>query len=378
VLLVATAAVALACAACGSSSTTSQGTAQAKSGPDASSAATGVAYAKSQVAKFSQPPTSIGITAPLKYDPVGKLIDFVSCSVPVCTTIGDNIKAAAVHLHMKVNIIQPGTTPASIGSAFDKVVQDHPAALFEMDFPVSAWQKDYEKLCAAHTTMVLNNVDPNTPMPCITYAFTIKNNEYLSEYSAYKLIADSGGNANVVRINVPDLGLQSASGEAAWDATMKKYCPDCTTHVLNVSSKTVGTTLPTTLTAYLRANPEIKYAFAYFGDLYIGVPSALKVAGLNSVKLYSSAGDATEWAYIKSHTQVADLALFWGAYGYQVADIIAREVTHQPYVNPFLPMQWVTHDNINSVNIASNQPPLGYDYETAMAKLWSVAKPWNG
>lgn len=336
-----------------------------------------VAYAKAQVAKYAGAPKSVGITQPLKYSPAGKLIDFVACSVPVCTTIGQNVEAAATVLHMKVNIIQAGTTPASMRAAFDKVVQDRPAALMDMNIAPDQWETDFKTLCRLHTVILINNVSPNTPSKCITaYVFDQANQNLEAQQNAFKIIADSNGTADVVRVNTPDLGFQATSAQKVWDQTMKKYCPGCTLHVLNVNSSTVGGTLPSTLVAYLQSNPDIKYAFAYFGDIFIGVPAALKAAGITDVQLYSSGGDKTEWGYIENHEQVADLALLYPAYGYQIADIVARASTGQPFVDPFLPSEWLTQKNINTVNVAGGgYPPMGFDYKSYLAKLWSKAKP---
>lgn len=362
----------IAVAACGSSSGGGGG---GSSHNGATTPAKDVAYAKAQVAKLSIPPKSVGIDKPLKYSPAGKELDFIACSVPVCTTIGQNVAAAAKSLKMKVNIIQAGTTPSSMRAAFDKAVQDRPAAVMDMNFPPYEWETDFKALCRLHTVILVNNVSPNTPNKCVTaYVFSSADQNAAARDTAFKIIADSNGTADVVRVVTPDLGSQAR--QKIWDNVMAKYCPGCTLHVLKVDSTKIGDTLPATFASYIQANPQVKYAVAQYGDIFIGVPAALNAAHITGVQLYSFAGDKTEWEYIENKQQVADLALLWPAYGYQITDIVARATTGQPFVNPFLPSEWLTQKNINTVNVSGGgYPPMGFDYKSYLAKLWSTASP---
>jgi ribose transport system substrate-binding protein len=224
------------------------------------------------------------------------------------------------------------------------------------------------------TSVFLNNVNPPTKNPCITgYVFNENDSTLTAQQAAYKIIADSGGMGHVVYLNAPDVGPGDAFALKVFLNTMAQQCPGCKVGVLNVSVTDVGTALPGKLVSYLQAHPDVKYVRAYYGDQFIGVPAALSSAGLQGINLYSGGGSKVNWAYIKAGQATADWALYLNAYGYQLADLLARAMTKQKFTIPLLPYMWVTKSTDN-FNFAAGEPPFGIDYVAAFDKLWAQAK----
>jgi ribose transport system substrate-binding protein len=356
--------------ACGSSD---DGGSTGSSGGDTATPPAMIAKAKEEVAKNSEYPTSFGITEPLKTKPTGKVLDYVQCVSPLCAKLGKDVTTAATQLGMKVNIVQGGGTPEEVTAAFNKVVQDKPDAVIDMNYPVDQWREQLGQLKDQGAKVIVNNV-PNTGAEGITsYVFNDNDARTTVEQLVWRIIAESDGKANMVYVNAPDAGPGAQFQLDLWKKYMAERCPGCKFNVLNIKATDVGKTVPQTIASYLQAHPDTDIVDAYYGDMFIGVPAALKGAGISpdKVKLISGGGSKINWQYIRDGEQWADRALYLDVYGYQLADIVARAVTGQEYKVPLLPTVWVDKD---TPNFDLEQLPFGSDYKKQFSDLWSQAK----
>jgi ribose transport system substrate-binding protein len=367
-------ALALLVAACGGDDDDSAG-----GGGDSQSASSGggesavVSKARQEVAKFEKPPTDIGISEPLQKKPTGKVIDYVACAAPLCVQLGKDVTEAAAKLGMKTNVVNGGTTPESVTAAFNKVVQDKPDGIVDMNYPLEQWNQQLEQLGKAGTKIITNNV-PQDHKYVTAKGFNDNDSTLTAKQAAFKVIADSNGgkDGEILYINAPDLGPGAKFAYDAWVKALTDNCPDCKSETLDVKVGDVGKTVPSKLASYLQAHPKIKFVRAYYGDMLAGVPASLKGAGIEGVKLYSGGGSKVNWQYIKNGQQEADWYLFLNVYGYQLADILARAITGQEFKVPLLPTQWL--DKSDLTFDLNGTPPFGNDYKAEFEKLWSAAQ----
>src|SRR4051794_8902053 len=83
--VVATATVLAACSSSGSKDTGGGGASTSSGGSTSASSSSGIADAKAFVAKYSERPTKIPVTAPVGTTvPKGKTVYFISCGTPEC------------------------------------------------------------------------------------------------------------------------------------------------------------------------------------------------------------------------------------------------------------------------------------------------------
>jgi ribose transport system substrate-binding protein len=94
------------------------------------------------------------------------------------------------------------------------------------------------------------------------------------------MIADSGGQANVLLVSVPDFTILQVSAAAITDQ-IDSECPDCSVTPLDltVNDLTSGAVASQVVSA-LQSNPNINDIVTTFGDLSAGLPEALAGAGL--------------------------------------------------------------------------------------------------
>jgi ribose transport system substrate-binding protein len=94
------------------------------------------------------------------------------------------------------------------------------------------------------------------------------------------MIADSGVQANVLLVSVPDFTILQVSAAAITDQ-IDSECPDCSVTPLDltVNDLTSGAVASQVVSA-LQSNPNINDIVTTFGDLSAGLPEALAGAGL--------------------------------------------------------------------------------------------------
>lgn len=93
------------------------------------------------------------------------------------------------------------------------------------------------------------------------------------------LIADSGGTANVLYVDMPDFPILAAAAEATRDQ-FESECPDCTFTKLDVTvDDLLSGSIASQAVSSLQRNSDITYVFTASGDLATGLPEALDQAG---------------------------------------------------------------------------------------------------
>lgn len=94
---------------------------------------------------------------------------------------------------------------------------------------------------------------------------------------------ESEGEANVLWVTtsypivVPT--LDGADGEGGFKPTLEGLC-DCPIESLDVPPEAIGVDSPARIVSALQANPDINYVVSPLGDLFVGLPGALKDVGI--------------------------------------------------------------------------------------------------
>lgn len=290
VALLAGLAVATLVAACGSgsSASSSSGTSGSGGGSKLTSAdQSGLAKAKAFLAKAEQRPSQITATGKIgKAVPTGKTIDWISCgNTPECTQEGNIVKQAASLLHWKTVILANNGTPQDEKAAFNQVVRTKPAAVLYSAIPASTFASEVPAMKKNGTFIsaccITDAVGSTTG---IDYAVGIPDQVApIAGGQAALVAAGSQDTGSVLVVNIPDFQILNIS-TADFYHSMASYCPSCKVSKLNIALANIGTATSTTV-SYLRAHPAIKWVVAETDALTIGLPAALKEAGLSDVKI---------------------------------------------------------------------------------------------
>ncbi len=298
-----TACVAVA-SACSSSSSTSANTSAATStggsasaAPASSAASTGVAQATSQIETLLTEPSTIPATSPLPHAPAkGVKVAFLTCSAAACSLLNPGFTAAAKALGWDPTVItyNAATPGQAVQQAIDagyKYIATTSITLSTITPQVQEAKSKGVALFGAYTGDTPNGTQNGLYGVAQNGAGDLKTGAMMADW----LIANSGGHANAVYVDIPLYPSLVGQGQGA-QAEFSKLCPGCSFATLPVSVTQLGAgQVPATIVAYLKSHPSVGYLYLSFQDLDAGVAAAIKAAGLaGQVKIVGTEGQASQ------------------------------------------------------------------------------------
>jgi ABC-type sugar transport system substrate-binding protein len=356
----------------GSSSASGGSAATSAAGATAGGASANVTAAKAAVQARSQAVTSIGVSDPLKKSIRGKTVVLLSCNTPSCIEQNKPFVQAGEMLGLKMHVIPVGTSPSDVTSSFDSMLAFNPDGVIDNATPVDEWKPQLAKLTAKNVPVVLFGTGESNGAPNIKGVFFASRDEQsVGDADAEWVIANSNGKGHALYVFPPAFaGLKPQL--AAFNHELKAKCPSCSTDTLNVDVAGVGTKVPQQIVSYLESHPDTKYIVLQYGDLAIGVPSAIKGAGINGVHIISSAGGTQNYAYIRNGQQDADQSYFSNVASWQIVNALAQALAGQPSEVPLFPFRWITK---SSANFTGTAPPFGDPtWQKQFEKLWAASE----
>lgn len=364
-------ALALVLTACGGSSS------GGSSSPSASSSSSGGQFADIQasIQQNLQRPTSIGITDKVQGSiPKNKNIDWIQCSVPACVALTPPLKAAvqAVGWHLKV--VDGGVTPESIKAAWDQAVQDKPDAVIASGFPRVLFNPEVAQLKKMGIP-VLDMTTADSPGNGLTAVF-----DYGPDYLASgKRLADYALSKDGTKVNAVSV-TSSAFANLGFVAQgfkqeLQAKCASCKVASIDVPVTSIGKDLPTRVTSYFSAHPDVNWAYIGYDDMVLGLPAAMASAGLSGkVKLVTIDNEPATQAYMKNGQDLVASDGFPGPeIMWRCVDFLIRYYNKEstsPSTAHNLPVWLLTGDNVPSTTSGF---PLVADYQSQYKALWGLS-----
>jgi ribose transport system substrate-binding protein len=240
-----------------------------------------VAAAQAVVDANSTEPTEIGPTIPLESVPDVKTVAWLECELPSCQDITPGFQDATDALGWNLEVIgvqsfdpAPGFQQAiDLGVDYIAITGTPPALVQDQ---ITAAQDAGIAFFSCFDTTDPDGPNNNIGTNCgdddaVTSA---------GDLIANAVIADSGGDANVLFVNIPDFAVLVAEGEGA-QAAYDENCPDCTFTELAVTiDQLLAGEVPGAIVAALQEDPSINYVHFAFDGLTGGVSGVLDDAGL--------------------------------------------------------------------------------------------------
>jgi ribose transport system substrate-binding protein len=241
--------------------------------------------------------------------------------VPECARYQAGAQAAATALgwHIQFMTLNNAAPAASLAEA----IAQKPDYIFLSGIPEAVLKAPLAQAHAAHIP-VISGADPDTASPT---GFAVQVGGTLvpdAENVAHWIINDSGGNANVVAVTIPQFPV--LVGATKWlKSNVPQLCSGCHVDELDVTLPDVGAgKVPQILTGYLQSHPTTSYVFFTFADLAKTVAPVLKSSGFAKVKLTGAAGDVAIAQQIASGQQSAWTIAPSNYLGYEAVDAMAR------------------------------------------------------
>ena len=166
-------------------------------------------------------------------------------------------------------------------------------------------------------------------------------------------IVDAAKNGNTkpgaVYLNIPDFPILTSAGQSV-KKTYNELCAGCEYNQLDIGLANL-TGAPDQVVSFLRSHPDTKYIIQSTDSVFLGVPAALKAAGLNDVKIFGEGPTSAVQANIASGVQAGTMAFAFYEIMFGAVDAIARAEAGAPQVATFNPPNWIlTKDNLPSAN----------------------------
>jgi ribose transport system substrate-binding protein len=368
--------VAVTFAACGSSSsTTSSTTAGTASQTTAAKAVVNTAAITAALAPYTGHPSAFPVDEPLsKPLPQGTKFVYLSCSTPVCGLLGQLYAPAVKAIGGTLTVINGGGTAESNQAAAASALALHPGAVLLAATTPSLFGSSLKKLQDAGVKVVGGWI-LNPQQYGITYSVgTAPQMESAGKLMADWVISHDGPKANAVFYSVPELGF-SDSLQTGFQQEMTAQCSGCTVRVVQLSVTTFGSTAPATIVSDLRSHPGTTTAVFASMDAALGLPAALKTAGIKVTTFGFS--PESELPQIASGQYSAGLGFDLPVQAWTVVDAAARLMVGDkvPTNESNVPLEILGPRQIESY--PNSQWPLthgwtGYpDFPGRFVKLWT-------
>jgi ABC-type sugar transport system substrate-binding protein len=310
-------------AACGSS----------PSSDNTESSSSATKSAKLVAAPPTSPITTFPITEKLGGPPPKKSIAWLACELPTCQQmLSDGYKNAAAALGWSFKQINYKVAdPASaVQQALDNNV-DYIAitGIPPVAFPAQA------KEAAKRGIPIVSCFDITKPAPKTNGLYMQCADAYgyglQAKQIADWMINDSDGKANIVMVSIEDYPILQAERKAI-QAEFSEKCPGCKFDLLPVTVDDVGGgKVPAKVAAYVQSHPSVNYVELAFSDLGLGIPQALKAAGVqDKVKITGVQSNAAVLKDIAKGNVAAWTAQAQEFAGWLSLDAFARLAENKP------------------------------------------------
>ena len=316
----------MALVACGSSS----GGGGSSTGGSGAQSTSSISEAQKAVDQLTTRPTKIQITDPLsKPVPQGKKLAWIQCSIPDCQILGPPLIEAAKSFGWTVQTINGGLTPETVKAAWGLAVRAKPDAVIATGFPSSIFSSELATLKSENIPVIDGFVaDPvGNGISAVVQGRSTSNG--IGVAFANWVLAKKGTKANVLLVHsstFPTL-LDVKDG---FNTQYSKLCSGCKVKTIDVPATDYGSALPSQIVATLRSNPDINYVVAEEGNMLIGIPQAMKTAGITNVGVVGQYPSQASVEYLKDGSIVKALVMppildsMW-----TMVDALARTYTGQ-------------------------------------------------
>jgi ribose transport system substrate-binding protein len=275
-----------------------------------SATASGLAQAK-KVLAASNPPSKIPVSFKSKKAfPKNKRIAYVHCGQPSCTNIVNSIKAGIKGLGLKwtLTVIPTTGSAESVKNGWDTLVRNKPSAVFTSGFPRSAYESELQQLKKANVP-VFSMFTLDKPGNGLTLSSGGKSDvTTIGTQQAAWIAVKTNGKSHALYVNLPTFEILLPIA-AQFKKDFPKFCPKCKVDSMDLPVSSIGSDASARIVSYLRAHTDINYVALGVDSIGIGLPAALKAAGLaNKVHIIGEAPSSENLGYIAAGQQAATVA----------------------------------------------------------------------
>jgi ribose transport system substrate-binding protein len=359
----------------GTAASSSAGT--AANGASVDDSGINLAGAQAIVAKYLNPPQSLGLPPLTKKPPTGKYVISLETPQPVSMQKDEAIAQAAALLGWKYQRIPIGTEANASQAAFELALQRNPSAVHFSGTPAGQVEAQL-KMAQQQGAIAISDSTTDTAAPPVISA-SLDSSAQVKQWGdmtgAY-VVAQSKAPTTIAVFTISAYPILQVYTNSFRDTVMK-YCPACHVNVVDQAVTDLGTRTPQSVVSTVQRSPQTKWVIFSFGDLSLGVPAALQAAGLTQqVKIGGETPSAANMQALRNGTQAVWAGFATSILGWRVVDMLARQFVGDslaPANSELLPTQLLTPGNIGQAKFDGGGYYVGVtDYQAQFEKLCHV------
>jgi ribose transport system substrate-binding protein len=361
----------LALSACGSSSAGDPAT------EIPAAVAPGVATAQTAVDKLLKPPTTIGLTEPLKARPKGGSMVFITCDQPGCSLLNSGMKSAAQtagmdYTTLKFTSSQPATLVTALKSALK--LKPRPTAVSFGGIPEAVWGGVVPAYAAAGIALVPIGAGAVTASPALPAGslYGPADSTVITEGVAHYFVADSKGKGKAIVLSLEEVGMFKQMTDV-FKTTTTKLCPTCSVKTLDVTLAQIANNriIPAIISELLK-DPSIKYVVAPNGSYTQLLNDSLKERDIPAVHVIGANPDVGDLQNIQAGKERAFVSSPLRIIAWKAVDVALRHQQKMPMAEGDGPtsFQLITKENVGST--IEDAPDKPADYANQFKKLWLI------
>jgi ribose transport system substrate-binding protein len=350
----------------------------AAANPDATAAQEVIDANSAAVEGFTPPGPELGDLSSLE----GKTVYYVPANykIPLFHIVGDAMAEALATAGVDVQVCDGEASPASMASCLTQAVDAKADAVVSGSIPDELASVGFQSVRDAGIPLLYMLVAPEGPGEPDKVGYLTPDNIELQAWSANWVIADSGGEAEVLVVKVTDTPATTLWTDQGTLATYENACEGCTVMVVETNTGQLQK-LPSLISSALVRNPDIKYVQVPFDVIVQPTVQGLQSAGRTDVKVSSSDGTLAVMQMLSEERFVtSEVGTNLDAMGWYGADQVLRMMSGTDSVqNLKFPYRRIfTQDNVGELNLTPEDEAAGSwyggtDYKDGFKELWSVS-----
>jgi ribose transport system substrate-binding protein len=261
------------------------------------------------------------------------------------------LKQAADILGWSFTKLSTDGSPQQVQNAWQQVVREKPDGVVYTATPRSQIEQQITQAAANGTAIAACCITEPATNGILWTTSTPAQATDLGKIMGAWVINDAAqaGNSKpgAVYVNLPDFPILNA-GAAGVKQAFTDWCQGCAYDELDVGLADLQS-MPDKVVSFLRSHPTTKYVIQSTDSVFLGLPAALKAAGLNDITLFGEGPSIANLKNIASGVQKATMAFAFYEIMFGAVDAIARHIAGVPVVSDFNPPNWIlTKDNLPS------------------------------
>lgn len=377
VALVSFAALVSACGGGGSSTSETTGATESTETTEEASGGENIkAEAQALVEEAETPPAEVPESElPLKNTniPKGKSVAFLGCGTAQCEEYYPPIKEGAEALGWTSKMYQGSIEPNKQVKFLEEITRSKPDVFIACCVAPSIAKPFFHEMKENGTILVMCCTAEEGTEDLTKLLSTPEDKFIAGENVANWMLSQKGEELNTVYVNTKDFEVAEQYYEG-FKGQIKKMCPECGVDEIDVAVEEIGKpSLATTVVSYLRAHPEVNYVGGLFGPILIGVPAAMKAAGLEIPLAATASGELSLAAVGTGKEGWMAVQNFGIEFGLQGLNIAVRTMLNEPLGEETLtPEVLVTANNASQVLSKSGNAPVISNALEQYEKLWGL------